>query len=259
MLLETIGTIALITAFGVGLLSEEASDWIVGKWKAAGITKHDLMKVLHNAYDDTLSSIEFACRERYLLTFIGRPRLYREVSSHFNKEFISPFASEKNLSEDQFNKLTRSSTKYCQIFSTAVDKVLPREEILDTNIEDWLLAGHTLDGTEDIQELNESVESDLIARVRRLKGIPELFFTFLEYKHLLNGSIMFFFCETIKSDERIYNILTHTELQRIREEQSHQYRDYVIRLQAAFQAQLAGFQQCLGPIIDKLSEFVIID
>lgn len=214
-------------------------------------------KALRDAYVDTLSSIEFACRERYFLTFIGWPRLYREISSNFNNEFLTPFASKKNLSEDEFNNLTRSSAKYCQILSTAVDKVLPREEILDISIEDWLLAGHILD--EDIQELNESAKSDLMARVRRVKRIPELFFVFLEYKHLFTGSIMFFFCETIKNDERINSILTHSELQSIWKGQSQQHRDQAIRLQSALQSQLAGFQQCLGPIKEKLEEFVIID
>ncbi len=257
-MLEAFGTIALLTAFGVGLLSEEASEWIVGNWKAAGITKHDLIKALRDAYNDTLSSIDFGFHERVSLALFGRRRLYRATSGNFNKVFLTPFASEKNLSEDELNKLARGITKYCQILGTAVDEVLPREEILDVNIEDWLLAERTLEATEDIQKLDESAKSDLMARVRRVKGIPELFFAFLEYKHLLTGSIMFFFCEAIKSDEGIHGILTHSELQRIRQEKSRHW-DQAAKLQSALQSQLAGFQQCLGPIKCKLSEFVIID
>jgi len=257
-LLETFYALALVTVFGVGLLSEEATDWIVCKWEAAGITRHDLYRALRNAYDDTLDSIEFGLHERGLLALIGRLRLYREISGNFNKEFLTPFASEKNLREDEFNNFTQGSAKYRYILSTAVDQVLPREEILDMNLEDWFLIGHTLKGTEDIQELNESVTSDLMARVRMVKGIPALFFEFLEYKHLLTRSVMFFFCETIKSDERIHSILTHSELQKFWEKQS-QHREQVVRLQSALQSQLAGIQQCLGPMNDKLSQFVIID
>jgi len=258
-LLETFIALALITAFGGKLLSEAASEWIAGRWKAAGITKHDLQRALRNAYDDTLSAIDFAFHERRLLALILRRRLYRGISSDFNKEFLARLSSERNLSEDELNNLIRGSVKYCKILSAAVDQILPSDEILGVNIEDLLLTGRTLGGIKDIQKLNKSTTSSLMARVRDVKGVPELFFEFLEYRDLLTWSIIFFFCETIKSDERIRGILTHSELQRIWEEQNQQHREQAVRLQSALQSQLAGFQQCLGPIRDKLTEFVIVD
>lgn len=46
------------------LLAEGASKWIARRWKAAGITNHDLIRALRRAYEDTLSSIGFGLCER---------------------------------------------------------------------------------------------------------------------------------------------------------------------------------------------------
>ena len=234
MLLQAIGTISLITAFDIVPLSEEAIDWITSKWKAAGITRHDMIKSLRDAYDNTISSVQFGLREGGMLIPFGEGHLYNATSGKFNKEFLIPFASDKNLGKSEFNNLTRGSTEYCQILRSAVDEILPREEIFDVNIEDWVISEHSQYRAEDIQKLSEGVESDLIGRVSKVEGIPPLFFAFLKYKHLLSGSMMFFFCDMIKSDERIHTILTHIDLQKMRKKRNHRHRDQVIRLRAAF-------------------------
>ncbi|MBA7648880.1 Serine/threonine-protein kinase PknD [subsurface metagenome] len=247
--------LGLITAFGVDLIASAAYPWVASKWRAAGITNHDLQKALRKAYEDALSSIEFGFRQREgLLDFLGKRRLHQEITGNFNRVFLVPFASKKNLSEHEFRNLARNSARYCKMLRQAADQALPIEDILGTNIEDLLLTGRTLEGADDLRKLNESAKAGLMARVRGVVGIPELFLDLLEYKDLLTWSIVFFLGETIKSDERVRSILTHSELQRIREEQGRQYQEQAVRLESALQSQLASFEQCLSPIRDNFSE-----
>ena len=245
----------VLVPFGVNIVSTVARDWIAARWKAAGITNHDMQRALHEAYCNALGSIEFGFGQREgLLDFIGKRRLHREITSNFNKEFLTPFIASKNLSEEEFGSLAHDSAKYCKILHEAVNQVLPPEQILGVTIEDLLLTGRTLESADDLQRLNEKAKADLMARVRSVRGIPELFFAFLEYKDIFVWSIVFFFGEKIKADERVRSILTHAELQRIREEQAKQYQEQTARLEFALVSQLDSFQQCLSPIRDNFAE-----
>ena len=254
-MVETFTALAFIYAVGVHLVGEATCHWVASRWKSIGITNHDLQRALRDAYDDALSSIEFGFRQRGgLLGLIGKRSLHQEITSSFNEEFLAPFVSEKKLSEEELVSLARDSAKYCKTLRTAVDQVLPKEQILGTTIEDLLLTGRTLEGAEDLRKLNESAKADLMTRVREVKGVPGLFFDFLEYKDLFTWTIVFFFSEKVKADERVRSILTHAELQRIRQEQDQQHQKQAARFEAALQSQLASFQQCFSPIRDNLSE-----
>jgi tRNA A-37 threonylcarbamoyl transferase component Bud32 len=254
-MIESLLPIVLIANFGVNLVAEASSKWIATKWRTAGVTNHDLQKALRESYCDALSSIEFGFhRQEGLLDSLGKRRLYREITSNFDKEFLTPFISQTSLGEDELQNLTREGATYCRILREAVDQLLPKDDIPTITIEDLLLAGRKLEGAEDLRKLNNKAKADLMAKVRSLEGIPKFFFDFLEYKDLLIGSLVFFYGEKIKTNERVRSIFTHAELQRIREEQSQQYQKQAAKLEKALQSQTSAFQQFLSPIKDNFAE-----
>jgi serine/threonine protein kinase len=251
----TTTTLGLLSAFGVNIVSAAAFEWIAAKWRTSGVTNHDLQKALRESYCDALSSIEFGFqRKEGLLDSLGKRRLYREITSNFDKEFLSPFISETSLSEDELESLTREGATYCRILREAVDQLLPKEDISNITIEDLLLTGRELKDAEDLRKMNDKAKDDLMAKVRSLEDIPEFFFDFLDYKDLLVGSIVFFYGEKIKANDRVRSIFTHAELQRIREEQSQQYQKQAAKLEKALQSQISAFQQFLNPIKDNFAE-----
>jgi hypothetical protein len=254
-MIEPLTTLGLLSAFGINVASAAAFEWIAAKWRTAGVTNHDLQKALRESYCDALSSIEFGFhRQEGLLDSLGKRRLYREITSNFDKEFLTPFISDKTLSEDELESLTREGATYCRILREAVDELLPKEDIPTITIEDLLLVGRKLEGAEDLRKLNNKAKADLMSKVRSLEGIPKFFFDFLEYKDLLIGSLVFFYGEKIKTNERVRSIFTHAELQRIREEQSQQYQKQAAKMDKALQLQMSAFQQFLSPIKDNFAE-----
>jgi tRNA A-37 threonylcarbamoyl transferase component Bud32 len=254
--LVTLGLLSeLLTGFGVNIASAAAFEWIAAKWRTTGVTNHDLQKALRESYCDALSSIEFGFhRQEGLLDSFGKRRLYREITSNFDKEFLTPFISETSISEDELENLTRDGATYCRILREAVDQLLPKEDISNITIEDLLLTGSKLEDADDLRRLNNKAKADLMASVHSVKDIPELFFDFLDYKDLLIGSLVFFYGEKIKANERVRSIFTHAELQRIREEQSQQYQKQATKLEKALQSQTSTFQQFLSPIKDNFTE-----
>jgi serine/threonine protein kinase len=257
-LIETIATISfaqVLVAFGVDLLAEASYTWVSQRWKTAGISNHDLQIALCESYQDALSSIEFGLRQREgLLDFIGKRRLHKEVTFNFNQAFLIPFAVENKLTDDEVRNLARESSGYCRTLRKAINKVLPKEEISGISIENLLLTGHNLKDAENLRRLNKDAKDDLMQRVRSVIGIPELFFSLLEYKDLLIWSIVFYYGEKIKANERVRSILTHNELIRIRQEQSQQHQEQVKTLETAVQAQMASFERSLGPIRENFAE-----
>ena len=254
-MLETFGAIALVQAFGIDMLAGTACVWVADKWRLAAITNHDLQKALRKSYSETLSSIEFGLRQKEgLLDFVGKRRLQREITDEFDNAFLLPFSASKKLSQAEFSELAKKGANYCKALSKKVDQVLPIDEVSDLDIEDLLLTGRKLRGANDLSQLGQKAKDDLMARVRRVEGIPELFFELLEFKDLLVWSVVFFFGEAIKSDERVRSILNHNELQRIREEQAKQHQAQIQVIEAAFNKQLAIFEQSLKPIKDNLPE-----
>jgi serine/threonine protein kinase len=254
-MIEPLTTLGLLSAFGINVASAAAFEWIAAKWRTAGVTNHDLQKALRESYCDALSSIEFGFhRQEGLLDSLGKRRLYREITSNFDKEFLTPFISDKTLSKDELESLTREGATYCRILREAVDELLPKEDIPTITIEDLLLVGRKLEGAEDLRKLNNKAKADLMSKVRSLEGIPKFFFDFLEYKDLLIGSLVFFYGEKIKTNERVRSIFTHAELQRIREEQSQQYQKQAAKMDKALQLQMSAFQQFLSPIKDNFAE-----
>ena len=254
-MIEPLTTLGLLSAFGTNIVAAAAFEWIAAKWKTAGVTNHDLQKALRESYCDALNSVEFGFRRREgLLDSLGKRRLYREITASFDKEFLTPFISETSLSEDELQSLAREGAKYCRILREAVDRLLPKEDVPNITIEDLLLTGHKLEGADDLRKLNEKAKADLMTKVRSVEGVPKFFFDFLDYKNLLMGSIVFFYGERIKADERVRSILTHAELQRIREEQSQRYQKQAAKLETALQSQMSAFQQFLSPIKDNFAE-----
>ena len=254
-MLESLTPIALLAAFGIELTAEAAIKFIAAKWRTAGVTNHDLQKALRESYCDALSSIEFGFQRREgLLDALGKRRLYREITTNFDKEFLTPFISETSLSQDELESRVQEGAKYCRILREAVDQLLPKEDVPNITIEDLLLTGRKLKGADDLRKLNSEAKADLMTKVRSVEGVPKFFFDFLDYKDLLMGSIVFFYGERIKADERVRSILTHAELQRIREEQSQQYQKQAAKLETALQSQMSAFQQFLSPIKDNFAE-----
>jgi TRAP-type C4-dicarboxylate transport system substrate-binding protein/tRNA A-37 threonylcarbamoyl transferase component Bud32 len=257
-MIESFTILGLVQLFGGHLFAMAACDWIAAKWKHAGITNHDIQKAFRKAYDEAVSSIEFGFGQREgLLEFVGKRRLYQDITSNFTSEFLIPFAAEKELSDDEFGELARDSSRYCKALRDAIDYILPKEEIQIDTVEDLLFTGHTLIEADNLQKLNADAKADLMNRVRSVPGIPEIFLEFLEYKDLFAGSIVFFFNERIKADERVKSILMHTELQRIREEQDQKFQEQARKLERELNSQMASFQQSLSPIRDNLAEVLV--
>lgn len=241
--------------FIINLMSSVTFSWVTNKWKTAGITNHDLQRAFRDSYCDALSSIEFGLSQKEsIFDLIGKRRLHREISSDFDKEFLTPFLSEKKLGDAEFSSFTLSGKQHCKTLRSAVDRVLPKEEITNISIDDILLTGWELKDADDLQKLTDKARVALMARLRVVQEVPDEFFRFLEYKNLLCGSIVFFFGEKIKSDERVRSILTHLELQRIRKEQADHHQQQTHRLELAMQSQRASFEKYLEPIRDSFSE-----
>jgi tetratricopeptide (TPR) repeat protein len=252
---DPIIVVNLLSVFGTVLQAATACDWITLKWKAANITNHDLQRALRASYEDALDSINFAFRQKIgLLDKLGKNRLHKEITASFNDQFLNPFITEKKLSTEEIKTLAFNCSSYCKLLSSSIDIVLPLTEVSEVTIEDLLLTGRNLKGSEDLSKLNTTAVAELIERIRQVEGIPDLFCELLAYKELLLGSIVFYFNERIKSDERVRSILMHSELQRIREEYNRQHHHQVALLEEALKARTVSFDICLTPIRDNLSE-----
>lgn len=244
-----------ISIFGTVMQAVTASEWITLKWKSANITNHDLQRALRASYEDALNSINFAFRQKTgLLDKLGKNRLHKEVTITFNDQFLNPFVAEKKLSPEELRNLALNCSDYCKLLRSSVDTVLPLAEISEVTIEDLLLTGRNLKGADDLYRLNSRATEELMEKVRRVDGIPDLFCELLAYRGLLLGSIVFFFNERIKSDERVRSILTHSELQHIREEQNRQHHQQVALLEEALQSKTNRFTTSLSPIKENFSE-----
>ena len=244
-----------IAVFGTVMQAVTACEWITIKWKAANITNHDLQRALRAAYEDALSAINFAFRQRAgLLDKLGKNRLHKEITTSFNDQFLNPFITEKKLSTEEIKSLALNCSSYCKLLASSADMVLPLTEVSEVTIEDLLLTGRDLKGAEDLLKLNMTATAELIERIRLIEDIPTLFCDLLAYKGLLLGAIVFFFNERIKSDERVRSILMHSELQRIREENDRQHHKQIGLLEDTLKLQMHSFNICLTPFMDNLKE-----
>jgi len=244
-----------ITVFGTVMQAVTGTEWIALKWKSANITNHDLQRALRASYEDALNSINFAFRQKAgFLDKFDKKRLHQEITVSFNDQFLNPFVTEKQLSAEEVRTLAANCPAYCKLLQSSVDTILPLTEISNISIEDLLMIGHNLKGADDLYQLNSKAGSELMEKIRLIEGVPELFYELLAYKGLLLGSIVFFFNERIKSDERVRSILMHSELQRIREEQNRQHHQQVALLEEALHSRTISFTTSLSPIKDNFSE-----
>jgi hypothetical protein len=154
-MIESFTILGIVQLFGGHLFAMAACDWIAEKWKHAGITNHDIQKAFRKAYGEALSSIEFGFGQKEgLLDFAGKRRLYQDITTNFTTEFLVPFATEKDLTDDEFRELARESSRYCKVLRDALDDILPKDQIEVGAIEDLLLTGRTFAEAGTLQNLN---------------------------------------------------------------------------------------------------------